>query len=112
MFDGMKNIGDLMGLMKNARQLQERMTSLQDEMGRKTVTADAGAGAVTATVNGRMELVQLKIDKARVDPGDTEMLEDLIVSAVRMAQEKAGEMMKEEMSRAAADMGLPPGFLP
>jgi len=110
--DGLKNIGGLMDLMKNARQLQERMQSLQQEMGRKTVTADSAAGAVVATVNGRLELVKLTIDKTRVDPADTEMLEDLIVSAVHLAQEKAAAMTKEEMSRAAAEMGLPPGMLP
>ncbi|HTW93446.1 MAG TPA: YbaB/EbfC family nucleoid-associated protein [Tepidisphaeraceae bacterium] len=112
MFDGMKNIGDLMGIMKNARQFQDRLQALQEEMARKTVTADAGAGAVSATVNGRMELVKLTIDKTRVDPADTEMLEDLIVSAVQLAQAKAAGMMKDEMARAAADMGLPPGMLP
>jgi len=108
----MKNIGDLMDLMKNARHFQERLQALQEEMARKTVTADAGAGAVSATVNGRLELVKLSIDKTRVDAADTEMLEDLIVSAVHQAQEKAAGMMKDEMGRAASEMGIPPGMLP
>src|SRR5579862_7307879 len=112
MFDGLKNLGSLMDLMKNARQVQDRMKSMQDEMGRKTLSADAGAGAVTATVNGRLELVKISIDKSRVNAQDTEMLEDLIVSAVRLAQDKAADMMRQEMSRAAAEMGLPPGMLP
>jgi DNA-binding YbaB/EbfC family protein len=112
MFDGIKNIGGLMDLMKNARQLQDRMKTMQDELAKKTVIADAGAGAVTATVNGRLELIKIAIDKSRVDPTDTEMLEDLIVSAVQLAQEKAAAMTREELARAASEMGLPPGMLP
>ena len=112
MFDGLKNLGNLGSLMTKAREMQERMKSLQDELAKKTVTADAAGGMVQATVNGRLELVKLQIDKARVDPNDTEMLEDVIVAAVRAAQVKAAEMSKAEMSKMAGEMGLPPGMLP
>ena len=67
---------------------------------------------VHATVNGRMELVKLHIDKSKIDPNDTEMLEDLIVAAVAAAQTKAADTAKAEMQKMAADMGLPPGMLP
>jgi hypothetical protein len=112
MFDAFKNLGGIGELMAKAKQMQEQMKTLQEEMGRKQVTADAGGGMVQATVNGRMELVKLKIDKARIDPSDTEMLEDVIVAAVHGAQAKAAEMMQAEMKKAAGDMGLPPGMLP
>ena len=113
MFDGLKNLGGMMDLLKNAKQIQEKMQAMQQELGRKTVTADAGAGMVSATVNGRMELVKLNIDKSKMpDPSDTDVLEDVIVAAVNAAQGKAAEMMKAEMQKAAADMGLPPGMLP
>src|SRR5687768_11545698 len=112
MFDGMKNLGDLGGLMNNLRNMQDQMQKMQEELGKKTVTADAGGGMVQATVNGRMELVKLKIDKSKIDVNDTELLEDVIVAAVHGAQTRATEMMKQEVEKSAADMGLPPGMLP
>jgi DNA-binding YbaB/EbfC family protein len=112
MFDAFKNLGNLGDLMAKAKQMQEQMKTLQEELGRKQVTADAGGGMVQATVNGRLELVKLHIDKSKVDPADTEMLEDLIIAAVHGAQAKAAEMMQAEMKKAAGDMGLPPGMLP
>lgn len=112
MFDAFKNLGNLPGLMAKAREMQDRMTAMQEELGRKTVTADAGGGMVEATCNGRRELVRVKIDKSRVDPNDTEMLEDLIVAAVHSAQSKAADLAKSEMNRVATEMGVPPGMLP
>ena len=91
--------------------MREGMEQMQAEMAKKTVTADAGAGMVQATVNGKMELVKLKIDKAKVDVNDTEMLEDVIIAAVNAAQQRAGQMMHEEMQRKAREMGLPPGMM-
>jgi nucleoid-associated protein EbfC len=113
MFDALKNLGSLPGIMAMAREMQDRMKAVQEELARKTVTADAGGGAVHATCNGRLELVRLKIEKDRLpDPNDTEMLEDLVVAAVHAAQAKAADMAKGEMQRAASELGLPPGMLP
>ena len=77
-----------------------------------TVSADSGGGMVTAVVNGRMEVVKVRIDKSKVDVNDTEMLEDLIVAAINAAQTKAAQMVKDEMGKMAGEMGLPPGMLP
>ena len=112
MFDALKNLGSLPGLMAKAREMQEKMAAMQEELGRKTVTADSGGGIVEATCNGRRELVRIRIDKSRFDVNDTEMLEDLIVAAVRAAEDKAADLAKSEMQRVAGDMGLPPGMLP
>ena len=112
MFDALKNLGSLPGLMAKAREMQDRMAAVQEELGNKTVSADAGGGVVEATCNGRRELVRVRIDKSRVDVNDTEMLEDLIVAAVRAAQDKAVDLAKGEMQRVAAEMGVPPGMLP
>ena len=103
------NIGDL---MNQAQRMQGEMARMQADLAKKTVTADAGAGMVQATVNGKLELVKLKIDKDKVDVSDTEMLEDVIIAAVNAAQAKAAYMMKGEMTKMAGDMGLPPGMLP
>src|ERR1700722_4123620 len=99
MFDALKNLGNLGEMMKQARQMQEKMAALQDELARKQIVADAGAGMVEATVNGKQELVKLKIDKRKIDVNDTEMLEAMVVAAVSAAQAKAQEMMKEEMQK-------------
>ena len=112
MFDVLKNLGNMPALMAKAREMQEKMKAMQDELARRQVSADAGGGMVEATVNGRLELVKLKIDKSRVDPNDMEMLEDLVVAAVHAAQAKAAEMVQGEMQRMAGDLGLPPGMLP
>jgi DNA-binding YbaB/EbfC family protein len=112
MFDAFKNMGNLGSLMSRAKEMQERMKAMQEELAKKQITADSGGGMVTATVNGRLELVKLHIDKTKLDPTDTEMLEDLTVAAVSAAQAKAAAMMQSEMGKLAAEIGLPPGMLP
>ena len=102
---------DLNQLMKQAQEMQGKMQQMQEELARKQITADAGGGMVQATVNGRLELVKLKIDRTKIDPADTELLEDVIVAAVSAAQGRAADTMKQEMQKAAGDMGLPPGML-
>lgn len=112
MFDGLKNLGALRDIMGKAQEMQENMQRMQEEMARKQVTADAGGGMVTATVNGKLEVMAVKIDKSRVDVNDTEMLEDLVVAALRAAQAKAAAEMQAEMSKMTQGLGLPPGMLP
>jgi len=112
MFDALKNLGNLGDLMKSARALQDKVKAVQDELDRKTVTADAGGGMVLATVNGKLELTRLQIDKTKIDPADTEMLEDVIVAAVHAAQTKAAEMARDEMQKAAGELGIPPQMMP
>ena len=111
MFDALKNLGSMPGLLAKAREMRQKMDAVQEELGKRQVSADAGGGMVEATVNGRLELVRLHIDRQKVDPADTEMLEDLIVAAVNAAHVKAAQMMQQEMQKAAGDMGLPPGML-
>ena len=112
MFDNLKNLANLPAMLAKAREMQEKMKTMQEDLARKQVTADSGGGMVTAVVNGRLEVVKVRIDKSKVDVNDTEMLEDLIVAAINAAQVKAAEMMKAEMQKAAGEMGLPPGMLP
>lgn len=111
MFDAFKNLGGLGDMMRKAREMQDQVKKLQEELGSKTVTAEAGGGMVRATVNGRLELVKLQIDKGKIDVNDTEMLEDVIVAAVHGAQTKAAQMLQEEMGKKASELGLPPGML-
>jgi DNA-binding YbaB/EbfC family protein len=112
MLDALKNLGNLGDLMSKARQMQDQLKKMQEELARKTVTADAGGGMVQATVNGKMEIVKLRINKEKADLNDLELLEDVIVAAIHGAQTRAAEMMKQEMQKAAGELGLPPGILP
>jgi DNA-binding YbaB/EbfC family protein len=113
MFDNLKNIANLPSMLAKAREMQQKMSALQEELGRRQVSADAGGGMVVATVNGRRELVKLHIDREKLsDPNDLEMIEDLTVAAVSAAQAKADALVKDELARLAGDMGLPPGMLP
>jgi len=112
MLDNLKNIANLPGLMAKARDMQERMKGMQEKLATTQTSADVGGGMVTAIVNGRMELVKVRIDKDKLDVNDTQMLEDLIVAAVSAAQVKAATQAKAEMDKLVADIGLPPGMLP
>ena len=112
MLDALKGLGNLGGLMAKAREMQTKMKEAQEELGKKQVNSEAGGGMVEAVVNGRLELVKVRIDKSKIDVNDTELLEDMIVAAVHGAQMKAAEMTKAEMAKVASDMGLPPGLLP
>ena len=112
MFDALKNLGNIRDLMSKAQEMQAQMKQLQEEMAKRTVNADAGGGMVTATVNGRLEVTAVKIDKLKIDVNDTEMLEDMVVSAIRAAQAKAAAEMATEMHKLAGGLGLPPGMLP
>ncbi|MEA2709457.1 MAG: nucleoid-associated protein EbfC [Phycisphaerales bacterium] len=111
MFDGLKNLGNIRDLLGKLPEMQQNMQRLQEEMARKTTSADAGGGMVTATVNGRLEVMSVKIDKSRIDVNDTEMLEDLIVAAIRAAQGKIAQEMQTEMSKMTSGLGLPPGMM-
>jgi DNA-binding YbaB/EbfC family protein len=112
MFEALKNLGTMADLMRRAGEMQGKFKQMQDALAARTANADAGAGAVTAVVNGKMELVSVRIDKSKIDPVDTELVEDLVVAAVGAAQAKAREMIQQEMSKMAQEMGLPAGMLP
>jgi len=112
MFDMLKNLGDLPSLMRKAQEMQGKMAKVQEELGKRQVTADSGAGMITATVNGKLELVRLRIDNTKIDVTDTALLEDMVVAAVAAAQRRAGDMIKDEMGKITAELGLPPGQLP
>lgn len=103
----MNNIGSL---LKQAQKLQSQVSQIQAELGGRRVEATAGGGMVTAIVNGRQELVEIRIDPQVVDPDDVEILEDLVVAAVTEAMSRASELAAEEMKRLTG--GLPiPGLL-
>ena len=100
----MKNLTQM---MKQAQKLQAKMMEMQSELGNRTVSAQAGGGMVEAVVNGRQELLSLRIDPEVVVPDDVEMLQDLILAAVNEALNRSREMMAQEMSKLTGGMQIP-----
>lgn len=98
-----KNLGNI---MKQAQKMQEKMAKVQEEVSEKTVEASAGGGMVNVVVNGKNELISIKIDPTVIDPEDVEMIEDLVLAAVNEGFKRASEMMSEEMGKVTAGMGL------
>ncbi len=100
----MQNFGNI---MKQAKKMQERMAQLQDELAEKRVDATAGGGMVSVTVNGKFEVLSLKIEKEVVNPNDVEMLQDLVVAAVNEGIRKAQEMAAAEMGKITGGLQIP-----
>lgn len=93
--------------MQQLKALQDRMAKVQEELAQKTVESSAGGGMVTVVVNGRQEVVGLKIEPQVVDPDDLEMLQDLIVAAVNDALRKSQELAAGEMGKLAGGLNIP-----
>jgi nucleoid-associated protein EbfC len=96
-------------IMKQAKKMQEKMGQLQKELETKTVEAQAGGGMVRVVVNGKYEIVSLKIEKEVVNPEDIEMLQDLIAAAVNEGIRKSQEMASSEMGKITGGLNIP-GF--
>jgi DNA-binding YbaB/EbfC family protein len=103
----MTGFGNLAGLLGKVQELKGNMQQLQEEMRNKRFESSSGGGMVTAVVNGRNELVDLKIDPQAVDPNDIEMLEDLIKAAIQGAATKSQEEMKQEMANLTGGLNIP-----
>ncbi len=100
----MKDFGKL---LKQAQQVQAKVADMQAELALKTVEASAGGGMVTVVMNGKNEVVSMKIEPEVVDPGDVEMLEDLVIAALNEARSKVEEMIQNEMSAITGGLPLP-----
>ncbi|GAB6272572.1 MAG: YbaB/EbfC family nucleoid-associated protein [Smithellaceae bacterium] len=100
----MHNIGNI---MKQAKKMQEKIGRLQQELETKTVEAQSGGGMVRVLVNGKFEIVSLKIEKDVVNPEDIEMLQDLIAAAVNEGVRKSQEMAASEMSKITGGLSIP-----
>ena len=97
--------------LKQAQKMQEQMALVQEELAKREVEGTAGGGAVKAVARCDGSLASIKIDPKVVDPGDVEMLEDLILGAVTNALDTAKKTQADEMSKLTAGMNLPPGLM-
>ena len=101
---------NLAKMMKQAQELQGKMASMQEELALSEIEGSSGGGMVTALMSGKHELKRLTIDPSLVTPDDTEVLEDLIVAAVKDARVRVEAHVKEEMSKVTGGLNLPAGL--
>ncbi len=104
---GMNQKQNMNSVLKQAQKMQEEMERIQQETEEENIEATSGGGAVRVIVNGKKELVEIKLDPDAVDPDDVETLEDLIMAAVNEAVKKAEDMMEEKMGAITGGLNIP-----
>lgn len=98
---------DMSSIMQQAQQMQQKMKEIQGELAKKTIVGSAGGGMVNVTVNGQGDVLAVQIEKALITPDESQMLEDLIVSATNEAIRKAKELSKQELGQLTGGLDLP-----
>lgn len=101
---------DMMGLMKQAQAMQQKMTEMQAELDRLEVEGQAGGGMVRLVATAKGQMRSITIDQSLMNPAEKEILEDLIVTAANDARAKAERMVQERMSEVTKGLALPPGM--
>ena len=99
--------GNMGGMMKQMQKMQKDIEKMQGELEVAEVEASAGGGAVCCKVNGKKEVLGIKIDQDVVDPEDVEMLQELVMAAVNEALREAEAMMEKEMKKLTGGMNIP-----
>ncbi len=107
MLKGLSGLGDMAGMMKKAQAMQTKMAELQENLHTIEVNGESGAGLVKATASAKGELKTLDIDPSIFNPDEKEVVEDLILAAIKDAQAKASERAQEEMDKVTEELGLP-----
>lgn len=110
MLKGIGQLGDMAKLMKQAQEMQGKVSDMQAKLEEIEVTGEAGAGLVSARVSAKGTLKGLTIDPSIFVPSEKEVVEDLIVAAIKDAQDKAARTSKEEMSKITEGLNLPAGM--
>jgi nucleoid-associated protein EbfC len=103
-------VKDILGMMKQAKAMQEKMQDLQQEIAEITATGQSGGGLVTVRLNGRTELVSLVIDPSLMLPEEKDILEDLIVAAHADAKAKLEVVIQEKTQALTSGLQLPGGM--
>lgn len=98
---------DINNIMQQAKAMQEKMAKIQEDLSKKTLTGSAGGGMVEVTVNGQGEVLGIAIEKIIIDPSETEMLQDLVVSATNDAIRRAKELSQQELGALTGGMNIP-----
>lgn len=100
-------MGNMNQMLKQAQKMQENMVKMKEELETKTVEAAAGGGMVEVVVNGKMEVLELRIKPEAIDPDDPEMLEDLVKAAVNQGIRNAQALVEQEMSKITGGLNIP-----
>ena len=103
---------NLQQLMEMSRKIQDQMSNLQDHLASEEVAASAGGGMVKVVADGTGRVKELRIDPAVVDPGDVEMLEDLVLAAISEARKKAHKLHGREIKKLTGGLPIPTGKIP
>ncbi len=98
---------DMSSIIKQAQEMQQKMSKIQEDLAAKQITGSAGGGMVTVTVNGKGEVLGAKIEKELLTPDEAEMLQDLFVAATNDALRKAKELANQEMGHLTGGMKIP-----
>ncbi len=97
-------------ILRQAQNVQGLMKDMQETLGRQTFTGESGGGMVSIRMNGKFEILEIKLDPICVDNRDVPMLEDLITAALNQAMQKVRENLTEEIKKAAGGLPIPPGL--
>ena len=97
-------------LMKQAQQMQQKMTVLQKELEKRELETSTGGGALKITINGKQEIINISIDPECVDSNDIEMLEELVKSGVNQAVKESQDMVSKAMSKVTGGLSIPGMF--
>ena len=107
MLKGLGGLGDMAGMMKRAQEMQTRLAEMQEQMARTVVLGEAGAGLVKARVTVKGEVTGLDIDPSILIPSEKEVIEDLIIAAIKDAQAKGAAKQADETRQLMESLGLP-----
>ncbi|PJF09635.1 YbaB/EbfC family nucleoid-associated protein [Pseudorhodobacter sp. MZDSW-24AT] len=110
MLKGLGGLGDMAGMMKKAQEMQAKMAEMQEDLARTVVIGESGAGLVKARCTAKGELTGLEIDPSIFVASEKEVVEDLILAAIKDAQSRAAERSQSELAKLTEGLGLPPGM--
>lgn len=103
-------MGNMGNMMRQMQKMQRKMMKAQEELHEMTFEASVGGGMVTATANGKKEVIDINISEEVVDPDDVEMLQDLVIAAVNDVLNQVDQKTEETMGQFTKGMNLPGGL--
>lgn len=104
---GLGSLGNLSGMLKQAMEMKGKVEELKEQLGNEIIEAASGGGMVKVMMNGKFEVISVKIDTEIVDPGDPETLETLVQAAVNEAVQKVQELVQSKMKELTGGIDIP-----